>query len=60
MGKVPKPPKLPPAVLEFFRATGAQGGKARAARHTAEELKAWGSLGGRPKGSGTKTKKGGK
>ena len=52
---------MPALVLEFFRATGAMGGKARAERHTAEELTAWGKLGGRPKGSGkTKSKKGGK
>jgi hypothetical protein len=48
----PKKPNMPTLVLEFFRATGAMGGKARAERHTAEELTAWGKLGGRPKGSG--------
>jgi hypothetical protein len=57
----PKKPNMPALVLEFFRATGAMGGKARAERHSAEELTAWGKLGGRPKGSGkTKSKKGGK
>jgi hypothetical protein len=50
----PKKPKMPDPVLEFFRTTGAMGGKARAERHTAEELTAWGKLGGRPKGSGKK------
>lgn len=49
-----KKPKMPPAVLEFFQATGSEGGKARAARHTAEEIRKWGKLGGRPKGSGKK------
>jgi hypothetical protein len=44
-------PKMPPAVLEFFKATGSEGGKARAERHTAEELRAWGKTGGRPKGA---------
>ena len=37
------------------------GGKARAKKHTAEELSAWGKMGGRPKGTGKKQgKKGGK
>ena len=45
---------MPEAVLQYFRTTGAIGGKARAERHTAEELTAWGKLGGRPKGSGKK------
>ena len=42
---------MPENVLKFFRATGAQGGKARVERHTKEELSAWGKMGGRPKGS---------
>jgi general stress protein YciG len=46
-----KKPKMPPAVLEFFKATGSQGGKARAERHTPEELREWGKKGGRPKGT---------
>lgn len=52
--------------MEFFRKTGAMGGKARAQKHTPEELSAWGKKGGRPKGSGKnqkakkKAKKGGK
>jgi len=45
---------MPEAVLQFFRTTGAMGGKARAEHHTAEELSAWGKSGGRPKGSGRK------
>ena len=47
-------------VMEYFRKTGAEGGRARAKRHTKEELSAWGKKGGRPKGSGKKQmKKGG-
>jgi hypothetical protein len=53
--------RIPKDVLEWFKRTGAQGGKARAAKHTKAELSDWGKLGGRPKGSGSKkTKKGGK
>ena len=53
--------RIPDDVMEYFRKTGAMGGKARAKKHTAKELSAWGKMGGRPKGSGTKrTKKGGK
>lgn len=48
------PVKLPPAILEFFQKTGAEGGKARAARHSKAELSAWAKKGGRPKGSGKK------
>ena len=48
------PVKMPPAILEFFQKTGAEGGKARAARHSKAELSAWGKKGGRPKGSGKK------
>src|SRR5215831_14272952 len=43
--------KLPENVLKFFQATGAEGGKARAERHSKEELREWGKKGGRPKGS---------
>jgi hypothetical protein len=46
--------KLPPAVLEFFRASGAEGGKARAEKYPTEQLRDWGKKGGRPKGSGKK------
>jgi hypothetical protein len=56
-----KKPEMPEAVKEFFRQTGALGGKTRAEKHTPEELSAWGKKGGRPKGSGKKksaTKKG--
>jgi hypothetical protein len=37
--------------MAYFRKVGAEGGKARAARHTKKELSAWGRMGGRPKGS---------
>ena len=46
----PMKTKVPKAVMKYFRAVGAEGGKARAARHTAKELSAWGRMGGRPKG----------
>lgn len=49
-----KRPELPADVLKFFQKTGAKGGKARAERHSEEQLRAWGKLGGRPKGSGKK------
>jgi hypothetical protein len=56
--------KLPGEVLKFFQKTGAEGGKARAKKHSKKQLSEWAKLGGRPKGSGTKqtkkTKKGGK
>ena len=59
--------KLPKAALEFFQKTGAEGGKARAEKHSKKQLSDWGRMGGRPKGSGKKqmkktkeTKKGGK
>ena len=48
--------KLPKDVLKFFQKTGAEGGKARAARHCKKQLSEWAKLGGRPKGSGKKTK----
>jgi hypothetical protein len=48
--------------MEYFRKTGAMGGRARAKRHSKEQLSAWAKRGGRPKRSGQKqkTKKGGK
>ena len=45
---------MTPAVLEFFKATGSEGGKARAERHSPKQLSEWGRKGGRPKGSGKK------
>jgi len=47
---------FPKEVLQFFRATGSEGGTARAERHTKEELREWGKKGGRPRGSGKKQK----
>lgn len=57
--------RIPEDVMEYFRKTGAAGGKARAKKHTAKQLSEWGKMGGRPKGSGkkkaaAKIKKGGK
>ena len=49
--------------MEYFRKTGAMGGKARAKKYSKEELSEMGKKGGRPKGSAKKkaaTKKGGK
>jgi hypothetical protein len=54
---------IPDDVMEYFRKSGAMGGKARAKKHSHEQLSEWAKLGGRPKGSGKKrkaTKKGGK
>ena len=52
--------KIPKEAMKYFRQTGAEGGRARARNHSPNELSAWGKLGGRPKGSGKKQKKGGK
>jgi general stress protein YciG len=53
--------KIPKDVLKYFQKTGAEGGKARAKKHTKKQLSEWGKKGGRPKGSGKKqAKKGGK
>jgi hypothetical protein len=52
--------RIPDNILEFFRKSGSIGGKTRAAKHTKAELRAWGRMGGRPKGSGKRAKKGGK
>ena len=53
MGKI----RIPDDVMEYFRKTGAMGGKTRAKNHTPEELSEWGKMGGRPMGSGKKQKK---
>jgi hypothetical protein len=50
--------KIPKDVMKYFQKTGAEGGKARAQRHTKEELSKWGKKGGRPKGSGKKQRGG--
>jgi hypothetical protein len=51
---------IPEDVMAYFRKTGSMGGRARAKRYSKDQLKAWAKLGGRPKGSGKKQKKGGK
>ena len=56
LSKMAKKVKLPPQILKFFQATGSEGGKARAEKHTKEELREWGKKGGRPRGSGKKQK----
>jgi general stress protein YciG len=48
--------KMPENVLRFFQETGSEGGKARAEKHTKEELSKWGKKGGRPRGSGKRQK----
>lgn len=48
--------KLPKAALAQFKAWGAKGGKARAARLTDKELSAIGRQGGRPKGAKKKVR----
>lgn len=50
-------PKLPKAALAQFKAWGAKGGKARAARLTDKALSDIGKLGGRPKGAKKKVPK---
>jgi hypothetical protein len=52
-----KKPPIPDDVLEYFRKTGAMGGKARAQKHSKKQLSEWAKLGGRPKGNGTKKTK---
>lgn len=51
--------KIPKEVMKYFQKTGSEGGKSRAKKHTPEQLSAWGKMGGRPKSSGKKQKKGG-
>jgi len=46
--------RIPDDVMEYFRKTGSMGGKARAEKHSKEQLSAWGKKGGRPKGSAKK------
>jgi len=52
--------RIPENVMEYFRKTGAMGGKARAKKHSKRQLSAWGKMGGRPKGARKDTTKGGK
>jgi hypothetical protein len=53
--------KIPKEVMKYFQKTGAEGGKARAERHSKKQLSEWAKLGGRPRGSSKKkaVKKGG-
>ena len=46
--------QIPEEVMEYFRKTGSMGGKARAERHSKDQLIEWGKKGGRPRGSGRK------
>ena len=56
-----KKPTIPKAVLDFFKKTGAIGGKIRAKKYSKQQFSEWGKLGGRPKGTGKKAvKKGGR
>ena len=52
--------RIPEHVMEYFRKTGAMGGKARAKKHSKRQLSAWGKMGGRPKGTRKDGTKGGK
>ena len=49
---------IPPEVMRYFQLTGAEGGKARARRHSKAQLSEWGRKGGRPRKS--RNKKGSK
>jgi len=40
--------KLTGKVLEFFKKAGSRGGKARARKHSPEQLSEWAKHGGRP------------
>jgi general stress protein YciG len=42
-------PEMSDQVLQFFRKTGKQGGAARAAKYSREQLAEWGRKGGRPR-----------
>jgi len=50
-----KAPKIPKAVLEFFKQTGAQGGAAKT-KEKAKAARENGKKGGRPKGAKNKPK----
>ena len=49
--------KIPEEVMKYFQRTGAEGGKARASKHSKEQLSEWGKKGGRPRGSTKKQSK---
>ncbi|MFL6451981.1 MAG: hypothetical protein ACJ746_30590 [Bryobacteraceae bacterium] len=48
--------RIPEEVMEYFRKVGAEGGKARAKKHSERKLSEWGKLGGRPRKSSGKRK----
>jgi hypothetical protein len=41
--------RIPEEAMKYFKLTGAEGGKARARKHTKAELSEWGKKGGRPR-----------
>jgi hypothetical protein len=45
---------MPDEVKAFFRQTGSQGGRKRAAVYSRAQLRAWGKLGGRPRKDGSR------
>ncbi len=47
----------PEEIKKIMRKMGAKGGLARARKHSKAELVKWGKRGGRPKGSGKKSRK---
>jgi hypothetical protein len=55
---------MPDEVKAFFRLTGSQGGRKRAALYSKAQLREWGKLGGRPRKDGSRprqsAKKGGR
>jgi hypothetical protein len=55
---------MPDEVKAFFRLTGSQGGRKRAALYSRAQLREWGKLGGRPRKDGSRpgqaAKKGGR
>jgi hypothetical protein len=55
MGKL----KIPDDVMDYFRKTGALGGKSRAKKYSKKQLSEWGKMGGRPK-KASRTKPNGK
>jgi hypothetical protein len=46
---------MPDEVKAFFRQTGSQGGRKRAALYSKAQLREWGKLGGRPRKDGSRT-----
>jgi hypothetical protein len=52
--------KIPDDVMEYFRKTGALGGKSRAKKYSKKQLSEWGKKGGRPRASDSNRVKKGK